>query len=84
MKIAEYQLPVHWLPSLINGDDDGLTDEDASAMHRFIDHNLKYHPVFHCLGQKDENDVQFLRYHDVHEYGVLACDVTTVLFDVGA
>jgi hypothetical protein len=84
MKIAEYELPTLWIAALVNDDETGMSDEDSDALARFVADALKTHKTFHCLGPKDEDcEGYFMKYHDAHPYGVLACDVTTVLFDVG-
>lgn len=85
MRIEEFELPVHWMVAMVNADDTGLNDAECRAMNAFIDDNLERFETFHCLGPKDEDwQPYFMRYHDAHPYGVLACDVTTVCFDVGS
>jgi len=81
MKTAEYIIPESYLCALINGDTSGLSDEDDSALDRFIDDRLKEYPRFHCLS--DTRDEGFMKYHDLEPYGVLACDCVTVAFDIG-
>ena len=76
-----YQVPVHWLPALINDDFSGLTDEDCKQLESFT--------VSEIGGMRREN-YQFLtyeviwsnpfftKYHDGHHFGCLACDCLEV------
>ena len=81
IKIEYYNIPNFYLSAFVNGDQSGLTTEDAMKMNQFINDELKTHKRFWCLS--DVEDLGFMTYHDLQPYGVLACDCSKVAFDVG-
>ena len=79
-----YNLPEHWLVALMYDDVSGLDEADELALDRFLADGLKKHDSFWCLGTlEDGAESHFQSYHDVRKYGVLPCQVVTVMFDVG-
>ena len=81
MKLETYLLPQYWASALINGDESGLTDQDAQQLGAFVKDMVNIHG--RCWPVTCDDDVQFMRYHDAQPFGVLACDVVTFHFDVG-
>jgi len=80
METIEFTIPSHFLSALFNGDVSGLSDEDDKALDKFTDDNLKRYSMFHAV---DDSDAGFMSYHDMRNYGILACDCSTITFDVG-
>ena len=81
MNTADLRIPVHFLPSLFNGDDSGLSDEDVAALDALTEAHLAKNTHFHAISTCD--DCGFLKYHDLQPFGVLASDCETVTFDIG-
>jgi hypothetical protein len=80
MKIESFNLPAHWAFALINGDESGLYDDDFSALRRFEAWMIGKYGQCWCVSCSDE--LQFMRWHDAADFGVLACDVLSFSFDV--
>jgi hypothetical protein len=68
-------VPEHWLPALVNGDESGLTDKESRQLAAFCDGEL----AGGWSISSDEGEGDFMKYHDAQPYGVLACDAVTVL-----
>ena len=81
MTTVDYTLPTFWLSALMNGDHSGLDEKDLAAFDAFMSDAITRHGKFSCLGPVDDEG-DFCRYHDARAYGVLACDVVDVRFDV--
>ncbi len=75
-----FELPAHWASSLINGDISGLSIRDCRQLDAFEANMLKYYGSCHAIDCSDEP--YFLKYHDAYIFGVLACDVLKITFDV--
>ncbi len=78
---TEYTLPTDLAPILINGDFTGLDyldDEDyeEAVMKLLSDLNSE---GLECIDVVDDN--RFEKYHDLIDYGVLACDCSTFIFN---
>jgi hypothetical protein len=78
---TEYTLPTDLAPILINGDFTGLDyidDEDyeEAVMKLLSDLNSE---GLECIGVGV--DSSFCKYHDMREYGVLACDCSIFIFN---
>lgn len=84
METIELTLPRHWACALINGDESGLEDDDAKALNRFADWMIDEYGSCWCVNVDEEDCEDFRRYHDATDFGVLACDVATFTFDIGA
>ena len=74
METATYKLPAHWAPALINGDYSGLGEHDEEQLTRVIAGEDLPDPI------DVSEEPEFLKYHDAHFYGVLACDCLTFTF----
>jgi hypothetical protein len=81
MNTLELTIPTPFISALINSDTSGLSDEDEAALDAMIDFYLKDNQCFHAIDTRD--DCGFLTYHDMREFGVLASDCETVVFDIG-
>ena len=68
----EYQFPSYALPALINGDFDGLEDEDIKHIEKFMEDN-KHIDVFD--DKEPEQEPYFTHYP---EFG-LACNVVDLI-----
>ena len=80
IEVDYFELPTHWAPILINGDEGGLEEEDSQALDNFVDWMVETYGKCWCLDV--ENDTYFSKYHDAHHLGVGACDVSLFTFDV--
>ena len=80
------EIPSHWLPAIINGDETGFSysdssdysnSEDFKAYQEFCENEIPENAIL------DPSDISiFLKYHDAKPYGVLACDITETLVTV--
>lgn len=83
MKTVTYILPEHWVCPLEYGADSygDMDDSEIAQFERFCDDAAKEcgnaMPVEYGDGGGD-----FRRYHDATPYGVLACNVVAVTFEV--
>jgi hypothetical protein len=68
-------VPEHWLPALINGDESGLDDRESAQFKAFCDEELPN--GWHVSSYDDEGE--FMTYHDAQPYGVLACNAVKCL-----
>jgi hypothetical protein len=75
------QLPVHWACALLYGDDTGFEAEDQAHYDAFCQGMSNTYSYWACDDVSDQ-DPYFMRYHDAHLYGVLACNVTEMVFTV--
>ena len=80
MRIVTHTLPTFWAAPLFYDDYSGLTPEDQAHFDAFCKHMSSEHHSWHCVEMSDDTD--FMRYHDAHRFGVLACNVTTFMFHV--
>lgn len=70
MTTLHFTLPAFYAPLLINGDMEGYTNEELSAINKLIqDNNLNNG---HWALPNDE--VSFTTFHDLWHYGILAAD----------
>lgn len=76
IETVEFTLPDFWAPSLINGDDTGMEEEDIHALEEFLAYCREQ--GLSCGSCSDE--AEFTHYHDAREYGVLACDCLVYTF----
>jgi hypothetical protein len=63
-------VPEHWLPALVNGDESGLSDKELALLQAFCDEELSDGWYVSTYEEKGE----FMGCHDAQPYGVLACD----------
>ena len=68
-------VPEHWLPALVNGDETGLSDKESAQLNTFCDEELANGWQVSSYGDEDE----FMKYHDAEPYGVLACNAVKIL-----
>jgi hypothetical protein len=78
--LIELELPDFWASPLINGDESGLDDMECDILDKFTDYMLDKFGSCHCVDVSPELD--FKRWHDASEFGVLACDVATFTFAI--
>jgi len=81
MQEKMYTLPVHWASAMVNGDTSGFDDREQAQYDAFCRDMDKQYLVWHCVDVFDES-TNFLRFHDAHTYGVLACDAAPFMFHV--
>lgn len=79
METIELIIPEHFLSALINGDESGLEDSDIAALDALTAEYTRGNRVF--LATADTTPVGFVKYHDMHRYGIGAADCETVVFD---
>ena len=73
-------LPQHWACALMYGDVTGMDEREVSELDAFTaDMDLYYRECW-VVGCSDEPT--FMKYHDAHRYGVLACDCLEYAFDM--
>lgn len=76
MTINSFILPDHWASALINDDWTSIDDkEEEKCILQFLADN----PSLICIDVQD--DSSFVKYHDAADYGVLASDCSTFLFN---
>ena len=80
MCTIEYTLPVHWAPSLINGDDSGLDEEELEQLDAFTNYMVDKYGTCYCIDAKLD-DVVFTSFHDANDVGVLACECAIFVFE---
>jgi hypothetical protein len=68
-------IPEHWLPALVNGDESGLDDKESAQFEAFCNGELSN--GWYVSSYDDEGD--FMKYHDAQPYGVLACNAVKCL-----
>lgn len=83
LNIASYIIPEFMLPGVINDDWSGLDETDHAAWTAFrrYDQKRNNHKQFYVL--TDTANEGFMAYHDLHEYGIGACNCVTIAVDVG-
>nr|BDD45410.1 hypothetical protein 22 [bacterium] len=76
MTTYQFTLPDHWASAFINNDWTGIEDtEEEKCMLQFLSDN----PGLICIDVRD--DSSFVKYHDAADYGVLASDCSTFVFN---
>jgi hypothetical protein len=75
LEAVTLDVPEHWLPALINGDESGLDDKESAQLKAFCDGELS--DGWHISSYDDESELT--KYHDAQPYGVLACNVVKCL-----
>ena len=80
LDLESFELPAHWASALINADVTGLDPRDQWQLDQFTKWMIKKFGSCHAVDCGDEP--HFLKYHDAYMFGVLACDVLKVTFDV--
>lgn len=78
VQTTDYILPAHWACVLINLDYTGFSDEDEAELDSFIDG--EFNGLFDTVCLADDSESEFVKYHDAHNYGVLACDCLRYIF----
>lgn len=80
MQTETYDLPVYWASALINGDESGLSEEDAEALEGFTAWMIAHYGK--CWAIDVSEDSWFARSHDAWQWQPLAGHVATYTFDV--
>lgn len=78
VRTVDYTLPAHWAVVLINLDYTGFSAEDEAELDSFIDG--EFNGLFDTVCLANDNEPEFVKYHDAHNYGVLPCDCLTYTF----
>ena len=84
MQTLELTLPRHWACALINGDETMFDNEEQAQFDAFVEWMISKYGKCWCACDDIDDDDDFRRYHDATDFGVLACDVATFTFDIGA
>jgi len=79
-ELITYTLPAHWACVLINADYTGLTDEEAKQFDDFTYDEFGERGFDNVVLADDNEEPNFVTYHDVRPYGVLACDCLNYTF----
>jgi len=74
-------LPDHWACPLINGDYSGLTEEDEKGLNAFIEY-WENDIVINTANISSNQESEFVKYHDAHDFGVLACGCFNYTFEI--
>ena len=74
LDLESFELPAHWASPLINGDISGLSIKECRQLDAFEAKMVKKYGSCHAIDCSSEP--HFMKYHDAHMFGVLACDVT--------
>ena len=74
-------LPDHRACPLINGDYSGLTDEDEKELNNFVEY-WKNDLDFSTANISSNQESEFVKYHDAHDFGVLACGCFVYSFQI--
>jgi hypothetical protein len=84
IETISFELPSHWASAFLYGDESGLddSDEDTGALNRFTKYMVKNYGSCHCVIVEGEGFGDFRDYHDATDFGALASDVLTFVFDV--
>ena len=80
MITESFDLPEHWACALFYGDESGMDSEDCAALQAFTDWMLAEFGSCWCIDMGES--AGFVRLHDARRFGVLACDVSSFVFDV--
>ena len=80
MITESFDLPEHWACALFYGDESGMDFEDCAALQAFTDWMLDEFGFCWCVDMGES--AGFVRLHDARRFGVLACDVSSFVFDV--
>tara|TARA_R100001082_G_scaffold50531_1_gene27381 strand:- start:716 stop:1015 length:300 start_codon:yes stop_codon:yes gene_type:complete len=78
-------LPNFWCSALINDDCSGLEEEEIQELNEFIEFWQDDLIINSANIESDENgyfDSQFMKYHDVTNLGILACDCCEYTFEI--
>ena len=67
-----FELPLHWLPALVNDDNSHMDDVEIARLDRFIKHQLEHYEIFNVVSYSEP---YFSGWHDAREFGELAGDV---------
>lgn len=82
MQTQEFDIPTPFLPALINGDWEGLSDDDRAALKAFFENETAPGCRLAALSTVGDGEAFFMRGHALEGYGVGASMCETVLFDV--
>ncbi len=73
MKKEKFTIPVYYLPYILNGDMDGLTDEEIKDLQLFEQDCVYYYGIGH-FATENEN-TYFSRINDINRFGAECQDV---------
>jgi hypothetical protein len=82
LELESFELPSHWACALLYGDESDLDDSDEQALNRFTKYMVKTYGACHCVSVEGEGFGDFRGYHDATDFGALASDVLTFVFDI--
>ncbi len=81
IQLQKLCLPDLWACPLLNGDCSGLTDQDEKELNNFVEYwqdDLDMVTANISINQESE----FVKYHDAHDFGVLACGCFVYSFQI--
>lgn len=77
METITYTLPAHWNCALYYGDMTGIdSDEECEVIDQIVDEMGEGFSYITIDPNTDESP-EFVKYHDAHYHGILACDCIT-------
>tara|TARA_Y100000401_G_C8317477_1_gene223370 strand:- start:1486 stop:1872 length:387 start_codon:yes stop_codon:yes gene_type:complete len=85
IKTYTLNLPNFWCSALINHDYSGLEEEEIQELNKFIEFWQDDLIINSANIESDENayfDSHFMKYHDVIDLGILACDCCEYTFQI--
>jgi len=82
IQLESFELPAHWSCALLYGDESGLDESDERPLNRFVKWMIKTYGACLCVSVEGDESGDFRSYHDATDFGALACDVLTFVFDV--
>lgn len=77
--VLEYVMPEYVAPYAMYGEDSGDSDMEA-AYDEWMKREIEFHGFtsFHFVGTKEDGG--FMRYHELHDFGIGSCDTETFIF----
>jgi hypothetical protein len=81
IKTETFILPEHWANWLINGDPDGMDEDEFNAMSKWVDRMIEEHGKCWCLGTTDA-EPGIMRWHDAAAAFPYAANCLEFVFDV--
>jgi len=81
IKTETYVLPEHWANWLVNGDPNGMDEDEFNAMFNWAQRMIDMHGKCWCIGTAD-SEPGFMRWHDAAEAFPYATECLEFIFDV--
>lgn len=79
MKTIDFALPSYYACYFINGDRDGLTEDELTILDSFIDNGVKNYGTFYCINANVEDSL-FCGYNDLPGMSNIGSDICKYTF----